>query len=348
MIPTKKSITTVEELSKNDLVSKDELQELEKVAKRYDVAITPLLVDLIEKADQNDPIRKQFVPSLQELHQLDSENVDPVGDLKHTKVKGLVHRYPDRCLLKPVTVCPVYCRFCFRREQVGAGSEAMSKSDLNRAYQYITEHAEIWEVILTGGDPLILKPSALTQIIRNLAAISHVEVVRIHTRVPIVSPERICEALITALRCDKAVYIVVHANHPKEFTSQAIKACANLVDAGIPLLSQSVLLKGVNDNMSTLQELMRTFVRNRIKPYYLHHADLANGTQHFRTSIASGQQLMKALRGTISGLCVPHYMLDIPGGYGKVPIGPGYVRETSEGLMVEDFCGVAHSYQEDE
>ncbi len=218
------------------------------------------------------------------------------------------------------------------------------------AYDYIRAHPQIWEVILTGGDPLVLPASRLRRAVDALAAIDHVKIIRIHTRVPAVAPERITADMIDALKAQgKATYVVLHANHPRELTPAARAACAQIVDAGIPMLSQSVLLKGVNDDAEVLAELMRAFVACRIKPYYLHHADLAPGTAHLRTSIAAGQELMRGLRGRISGLCQPAYVLDIPGGAGKVPIGPKYISDCAEaagaaGCEVRAIDGTTHRY----
>jgi len=257
-----------------------------------------------------------------------------------------VHRYPDRVLLKVVNACAVYCRFCFRREMVGPGRGGLSPAALAAAFNYIAGHQQIWEVILSGGDPLVLSARRIKEVVKRLAAISHVKVIRVHTRVPVVDPERINAALVRALRTDKATFVVLHANHPRELTQQARAACGRLVDAGIPMLSQSVLLRGVNDDVETLGALMRTFVECRIKPYYLHHADLAPGTAHLRTTIAEGQALMRGLRGRFSGLCQPTYVLDIPDGYGKSPIGPNYVSADGDGqtAVIEDFTGRRHAY----
>ena len=259
-----------------------------------------------------------------------------------------MHRYPDRVLLKLVHVCPVYCRFCFRREMVGPGRrQSLSRAALATALDYIRAHPDIWEVILTGGDPLILSPRRLREVVRALGAIEHVKIVRVHSRVPVVAPDRISPALIRALKAPgKSTYVVLHANHPRELTEQARAACARIVDAGIPMLSQSVLLRGVNDDADTLGALMRAFVENRIKPYYLHHGDLAPGTAHLRTGIEEGQALMRALHGRLSGLCQPAYVLDIPGGHGKSPIGPGYLERVQGegGYVIEDFNGGRHAY----
>ena len=250
--------------------------------------------------------------------------------------------------MKLLHVCPVYCRFCFRREIVGPGGPAaLSPDALAAALAYIRARPAIWEVILTGGDPLALSARRLGEIMAALAAIDHVKVVRLHTRVPVVDPARVSDDLVAALRiAGKATYVALHANHPREFTQAAKEACARLIDAGIPMVSQTVLLRGINDDAEVLGHLMRTFVENRIKPYYLHHGDLAPGTGHLRTDIATGQALMRALLGRLSGLCQPAYVLDIPGGYGKAPIGPGYVGQGREGVTIEDYRGGVHAYGE--
>jgi len=255
-------------------------------------------------------------------------------------------------LLKLVHVCAVYCRFCFRRAMVGPGRRpALSPQAMRAALDYVRAHPEIWEVILTGGDPLVLSARRLRETVRALAAIAHVKIVRVHTRMPAVAPERITPGLVRALKAPGATtYVVLHVNHPRELTARARTACARLVDAGIPMLSQSVLLRGVNDDPATLTALMRALVECRIKPYYLHHGDLAPGTAHLRTGIEEGQALMRHLQGRVSGLCQPTYMLDIPGGYGKVPIGPSYLTparaQTGDGCFeVEDFTGRRHAYR---
>jgi lysine 2,3-aminomutase len=339
---SRSTMRNVDELCERALVPRERLGALAEVAARYAVAITPVMADLIERGDPNDPIARQFVPDARELVGQPQERGDPIGDDAFSPVEGIVHRYPDRVLLKLVNACAVYCRFCFRREMVGPGRGGLSPAALAAALDYIRGHPQIWEVILTGGDPLVLSARRLKEAATQLAAIAHVKVIRVHTRVPVVAPERITTALIRALRTRKATFVVLHANHPRELTEQARAACARFVDAGIPMLSQSVLLRGVNDDAETLGALMRALVEIRIKPYYLHHADLAPGTGHLRTGIAEGQALMRALRGRYSGLCQPAYVLDIPGGYGKSPIGPNYLSD--DGLMVEDFNGQRHRY----
>jgi lysine 2,3-aminomutase len=334
------------ELAAASLIAADQVAELEPVTERYALALPPALAGLIDPADPADPIARQFLPDPRELaHQL-GELADPIGDDAHSPVEGIVHRYPDRVLLKLLATCPVYCRFCFRREMVGQGEGVLSPAALDRALAYITERAEIWEVILTGGDPLALSPRRLEAVSRRLAAIAHVKILRVHTRLPVAAPQRIDAPLIAALKAaGKTVYVTLHANHPRELTAAAREACARLIDSGIPMISQTVLLRGVNDDVGTLAALMRAFVEARIKPYYLHHPDLAPGTGHFRLSIEEGQKLIGALLGRVSGLCQPTYVLDIPGGFGKTPIGPSRLGPGErDGIQVEDWRGITHAY----
>ena len=332
------------------LVAPERLSEAERVAERYAIAITPAMAELIDRSDPNDPIARQFVPDADERTVTPEERDDPIGDLAHSKVERIVHRYPDRVLLKAVHVCPVYCRFCFRREMVGPqGLGTLSPEAMDRAFDYIAGHPEIWEVILTGGDPLVLSPRRLAEIMGRLAAMDHVKIVRFHTRVPVVEPGRIDEDLIAALKAGgKTAYVALHANHPRELTPQARAACARLVNAGIVMISQSVLLRGVNDDPDTLAALMRAFVETGVKPYYLHHPDLAPGTSHFRLSIEEGRALVSSLRGRISGLCQPTYILDIPGGHGKAVIGADALRRSGGGYAVSDFTGAEHVYPPEE
>ncbi len=336
------------ELVAAGLAAPDRLAELAEVAARYAVAITPAIAGLIDRPEKDDPIARQFVPDAGELHASPEERSDPIGDDAFSPVEGIVHRYPDRVLLKLVNACAVYCRFCFRRDMVGPGKGALSARALAGALEYVRAHPQVWEVILTGGDPLVLSARRLAEVMRKLAAIDHVKVLRVHTRLPIAAPERVTAALVRALRVkNKASFVVLHANHPRELSKQARVAGARLVDAGIPVLSQTVLLRGVNDDAETLGALLRTLVECRIKPYYLHHADLAPGTAHFRTTIAEGQAIMRALHGRFSGLCQPVYVLDIPGGHGKSPIGPNYLTADSamiDSAMIQDFNGRTHRY----
>ena len=325
------------------------------VERRYAIAISPAMRALIAQPD--DPIGRQFIPDAAELITAPHEHADPIADDAMSPIKGVVHRYPDRALLKPLLICPVYCRFCFRREMVGPGkATALSPSAYDEAIGYIRAHPEIWEVILTGGDPLMLSPRRLAEVMADLAGIDHVRIIRIHTRVPVADPARVSPEMIAALRVEGAsTWVALHANHARELTGKACAACAAIVDAGIPMVSQSVLLRGVNDNAAELEALMRAFVECRIKPYYLHHGDLAPGTSHLRTTLDRGQALMRQLRGRVSGLCQPEYVLDIPGGHGKSPVGPGYLSpadsfsearepEGETRYRVVDYCGDVHLY----
>ncbi len=340
------TLRTPVDLAAAGLVAPGRVGALERVAARYDVAVTPALAALIDRDDPADPIARQFVPDAAELDAEPGERSDPIGDAAHSPVPGIVHRYPDRVLLTLLHVCPVYCRFCFRRERVGQGEGAVLPPErVEGALRYIVEHPAIWEVILTGGDPLALSPRRLDAVMRRLAAIAHVRIVRFHTRVPVADPAAVTPALVDALRASgKATFVALHANHPRELTRAARAACARIVDAGLPMLGQTVLLRGVNDDVETLAALMRAFVETRIKPYYLHHPDLAPGTAHFRLTIAEGRQLVRALRGRVSGLCQPTYVLDIPGGFGKVPVGPDFLAERGDAYAVEDPWGGLHRY----
>ena len=320
--------------------------ELEQVASQFAVSITPAMMALIDKDDAADPIAAQFVPSAKELQTHPAERADPIGDDAYSPVEGIVHRYPDRVLLKPLHLCPVYCRFCFRKEQIGETGSMLSPAALTAAIDYIRDHSEIWEVILSGGDPLMLSDQRLQDIMQRLNDIVHVKVIRFHSRVPVVDPARITPKLAHILRGRAATYIFLHSNHPRELTAEAIAACAHLIDAGIPMLSQSVLLRGVNDDHKTLAQLMRGFVEARIKPHYLHHPDMVRGTGHFRVAIAEGQELVRGLRGKLSGLCQPTYMLDIPGGYGKVPLGPSFIEQEDGAWRVTNHRGESHIYTE--
>jgi lysine 2,3-aminomutase len=338
------TLRTLEALDREGLLTPD--PRLAAAAQSMAIAITPEMLALIDRSDPaHDPIARQFVPSAAETEISPDELLDPIGDEARSPVKGIVHRYPDRVLLKPLHVCPVYCRFCFRREKVGPGGEALSAAELSAALAYIRERPEIWEVILTGGDPLMLAPRRLAELLAALDTIGHLGVIRIHSRVPIVDPERVTGELVAALKSRRAtLWFGVHCNHARELSLATRAALARLADAGIPLMGQTVLLAGVNDDVDTLDQLMRALVMARVKPYYLHHPDLVRGTGHFRVSVERGQALVKALRGRLSGLAQPTYVLDVPGGHGKVPIGPGYLGDDPDALLVEDAFGGQHRY----
>ncbi|MDT7950418.1 MAG: lysine-2,3-aminomutase-like protein [Acetobacteraceae bacterium] len=310
---------------------------LDAVGERYAVAITDAVRALIH--NPADPIGLQFVPDPAELDHHPHELADPIGDAAHSPLPGLVHRYPDRVLLKPVLVCPVYCRFCFRREHVGPGAGAMSPADVDAALDYIATRPAIREVILTGGDPLMLAPRRLAALLDRLEAIPQVELLRLHSRVPVTDPARVTPALLAALDRATPVWLAVHVNHEREFSPAAAAALRALHAVGVALLGQSVLLRGVNDDVSALEDLFRAMLRARIKPYYLHQLDPAPGTARFHVPIEEGRRLLEALRGRVTGLAWPTYVLDIAGGHGKVPIGPDYL----DGTDIRDPWGGAHT-----
>lgn len=344
-----KTLRSAVDLRRAGLIEESDVAPLSAVAQRYAVALTEGVIETINISDPNDPVARQYLPAAAELQQSSNELADPIGDEAHSPLPGLVHRYPDRVLLKPTLVCPVYCRFCFRREQVGHNANApLTEEQLEQIFAYIAARPEIWEVIVSGGDPLALSSRRLSALINRLQHIDHVRVLRFHSRVPVAAPSLINAELVAALASAKqATYVLVHANHANELNAAAKAACTRLRRAGITLLSQTVLLKQVNDSVAALSALMRAFVEAQIVPYYLHHPDLAPGSAHFRVSIEDGQRLIKALRGQYSGLCQPEYVIDIPGGDGKSPLTPSYLSQCASNpghYLLEDYRGVKHAY----
>ena len=329
------TLTTISQLVSAGLLDADQAPGLAPVAETFRVAITAPMA--------RPELAAQFVPTLAELLTRAEELTDPIGDHAHAPSPGLTHRYPDRVILHATQTCEVYCRFCFRRESVGSTGH-LPEEALGAALVHIAQTPAIREVILTGGDPMVLSPRRLSSILRRLDQIPHVDIVRFHTRIPVVNPARVTDDLIAALDIRPAVWVVVHTNHPAEITPEACAAFRKLTRAGVPLLSQSVLLKGVNDSADTLETLFRALIANRVKPYYLHHPDLAKGTSHFRLPIAEGQKIMAQLRGRLSGIAQPTYVLDIPGGHGKVPIGPNYLEPQGDRWQVTDPKGQRHAY----
>ena len=319
------------------LISPTAAAGIEATQARYAVAISPSMRALIQTPD--DPIGRQFIPDAAELAVAAHEIADPIGDDALSPVKGVVHRYADRALLKPLLICPVYCRFCFRREHVGPSGGVLSDAELRAAYAWFRAHPAVTEVILTGGDPLMLSPRRLRDIVMTLSAMPHIQTIRIHSRVPVADPERLTDDLAAAMETDRSMWLVVHANHAREFTATAGQALKRVRALGIPLLGQSVLLRGVNDNAATLEGLLRAMVAHRVKPYYLHQLDPAPGTARFHVPIEEGRALLESLRGRVTGLAWPTYVLDIPGGHGKVPIGPDYQQVDGS---VRDVRGGIH------
>ena len=322
------------------LISRAAFAEIEATEARYAVAISPAMQALIGKPD--DPIGRQFIPDAAELVTAAHESPDPIGDAALSPVKGIVHRYPDRALLKPLLICPVYCRFCFRREHVGPDGGVLTDAELQAAYEWLAAHSAVSEIILTGGDPFMLSPRRLRGIVEALSKMAHIQTIRIHTRVPIADPERLTDDAVEAIETDRSLWVVVHANHAREFTAAAGQALRRIRQHGIPLLGQSVLLRGVNDNPDALEDLFRAMIAERVKPYYLHQLDAAPGTARFHVPIEEGRGLLERLRGSVTGLAWPTYVLDIPGGYGKIPIGPEYRQADGS---VRDIRGGMHLLQ---
>ncbi|TPN12984.1 KamA family radical SAM protein [Mesorhizobium sp. B2-1-3] len=313
-------------------LSPGERATAQEAASRHKVRIPKSYLDLIDWEDPADPIRAQVIPSPDELVTGEGELDDPIGDHAFSPVPRLTHRHADRVLLFPTYQCAVFCRFCFRKESLTSIGRGYTREALEPALAYIASHPEIREVILTGGDPLSLPDKALNEIRARIEAIAHVRLMRIHTRVPVALPSRITPGLIAALQGRLMITVVTHFNHPREITDATEAACRGLRQAGFVLLNQSVLLKGVNDTVEVQEELCRELMyRLGVKPYYLHHGDLARGMAHRRTTIAEGQALVAALRARLSGICNPVYVLDLPDGGGKVPIGPGYVEDRDGG-----------------
>lgn len=333
----RKTLRTPDDLIAAGLVPPKQHEMLDDVAQHYATAIPPAFLDLITSPD--DPIGVQVVPSAQELEIAPEERSDPIGDNALSPVPGIVHRYADRALLKPLLICPLYCRFCFRREHVGLDGGVLDDAALEQALEWLRTHEQIREVILTGGDPLMLSPRRLGHIVTALSAMPHVTTIRVHSRVPVADPERVTDALLDALETDKAMWMAVHINHAREMSEPARACLKRIVRRGIPLLGQSVLLRGVNDSEQALEDLFRAMVETRMRPYYLHQLDPAPGTAHFHVPVEEGQRLLAGLRGRVTGLAWPLYVLDIPGGYGKVPLGPEYVQGPKQ---VKDPKGTTH------
>jgi lysine 2,3-aminomutase len=325
------------------LIVPADIAGLEPVVQRYAVAV-PAGIAKRTTADPADPLRRQYIPDTAELFTAPHEDADPIGDAAHSPVPGLVHRYPDRVLLKVTSICPVYCRFCFRREQVGPEKgAAMSRSEIDGALAYIADNPQITEVILTGGDPFMLSAAKAGALTRRIEAISTVRIIRWHTRMPVAEPGRVTADYAAAIAsAEKAVFVAVHANHANELTDEAVAACRRLAQAGIGLVSQSVLLRGVNDTLESLAGLMRALLAAGVKPYYLHQLDAAPGTSHFHVPVAEGQALVRALRDTVSGLAVPHYVQDIPGGVSKAALALPDITEGADGAVLRGRDGRAY------
>lgn len=313
------------------------------VSSRYPVRVSQYYAALIKNT--GDAIWKQCMPDVFELED-DTQCPDPLEETSLSPVPGLIHRYPDRVVLLVSNLCPVYCRFCMRKRHVGSGDSPMSDHDLKLALEYIAANQSVHDVILSGGDPLMLDDASLHQILSGLRTIPHVSIIRIGTRVPVTLPERITPELCNLLKRFHPIYINTHFNHPDEITVDSSRACRMLADAGIPLGNQTVLLKGVNDDVETMRSLMTGLLAVRVKPYYLHQMDLVRGTAHFRTSVKKGVEIIRALRGHISGLAIPHYVIDLPGGKGKVAVLPDDIERVGDTLFLRSYTGERMLYRD--
>ncbi|MFZ5569479.1 MAG: KamA family radical SAM protein [Thermodesulfobacteriota bacterium] len=318
-------------------------EDIRKVIRRYPMRINPYYWELIRKA--GNPCWRQAVPDIRELD--DNRGMeDPFAEEEQSRAPGVIHRYPDRVVMIVSNRCALYCRHCMRKRKVGSDRPIRGEM-IQAGLDYVAATRTIREVILSGGDPLMLPDDELDGILKKLRATRHIDIIRIHTRMPCVLPQRITSHLLEMLRRYHPLYIITQFNHPDEITELSAGACGRLAEAGIPLGCQSVLLKGVNDEVGIMRELMRGLVRIRVKPYYLHHPDPVRGALHFRLPLAKGLEIMQALRGHVSGLCVPHYMIDLPGGGGKTPILPEYARQEAPGRWsVRNFQGRCFPYEE--
>lgn len=341
----KNRILDVDTLKRIIPLSKEEEHFLSECLNRFRMAITPYYACLINPDDKNCPIRTQCIPSPAEMEISPFEKADPLGEGKYTKVPSIVHKYPDRVLFLLTGKCAMYCRHCTRRRLAGNEDFTIQKEDVDNAIGYIKDHPEVRDVLLSGGDPFILSEAFLESIIKRLREIPHVEVIRIGTRTPVVIPMRITDELVSMLKKYQPIWINTHFNHPNEITPEAAAACAKIVDAGIPLGNQTVLLKGVNNNVETMKALCTKLVKYRIRPYYLYQCDIAQGINHFRTPVEQGLDIMAHLRGYISGFAVPTFVIDAPDGGGKVPISIQYIEEINDNeVKLRNYKGEHYSY----
>lgn len=343
----KNRITSVDELNKYIAISDIEKQQIESVLSKFRMAITPYYLTLIDPNNPDCPIRKQAVPMIDELHIGKHDMLDPLAEDTDSPVPGLTHRYPDRVLFLITDMCSMYCRHCTRRRFAGQNDEQAPKDRIDKAIEYIKNTPSIRDVLLSGGDALLMSDAALESIISRLRAIEHVEIIRIGTRTPVVMPQRITPELVSMLKKYHPIWVNTHFNHYDEITPESKKAIDLMADAGIPLGNQSVLLKGVNDCLHVMKKLLTRLAQIRVRPYYIYQCDLSLGIEHFRTPISKGIEIMEGLRGHISGYCVPTYVVDAPGGGGKIPLMPNYIISMSPGkTILRNYEGVITSYSE--
>ncbi|MBQ7146492.1 MAG: lysine 2,3-aminomutase [Lachnospiraceae bacterium] len=342
-------IETVEDLKKHVELTAEEEEGVRQCLGVLRMAITPYYLSLIDLNDPHDPIRRQAIPTACELHQSEADLLDPLHEDTDSPVKGLTHRYPDRVLLLVTDQCSMYCRHCTRRRFAGQTDQAVPVEQIDGCIEYVRNHPEVRDVLISGGDPLVMSDDRLEYIIAKIREIPHVEIVRIGSRTPVVMPQRITPELCAMLKKYHPVWLNTHFNHPKEVTEESKRACAMLADAGVPLGNQSVLLAGVNDCVFTMKKLVHELVKMRVRPYYIYQCDLSMGLEHFRTPVGKGIEIIEGLRGHTSGFCVPTFVVDAPGGGGKTPVMPDYViSQTPRKVILRNFEGVITTYTEPE
>jgi len=341
-------ITEIEELSRIINLSDAEKQEIASCLHRFRMAVTPYYASLMDPEDPKDPIRLQAVPSILEMHTMDCERSDPLNEEGDSPVPNIVHRYPDRVLFLTTRQCAMYCRHCTRRRIVGEEDYAITRSEIDAALSYIERTKEVRDVLISGGDPLTLGDDKLEYILSGIRKISHVETIRIGSRVPVSMPMRITPELLSMIRKYQPVWLNTHFNHPREVTEEAVRACGAIVDAGIPVGNQSVLLRGINDDTDVMRDLLLKLIKARVRPYYLYQCDMSEGLGHFRTDVSEGIRIIRELTGTISGYAIPRFVIDLPGGGGKVPLNPDYiVSEDADHILLENFEGRLYDYPKD-
>jgi lysine 2,3-aminomutase len=340
-------ITTLEQLKEIIDLTPEETEGIRHSKGRLALAVTPYFASLMDPTNPNCPIRRQAIPRIEEIRLSKSEMVDPLGEDSHSPVPGLVHRYPDRVLLLVTDQCAVYCRYCTRRRLVGSSERSITQGNFEEVLKYLKSHRKVRDVLLSGGDPLLLENERLEEMLSRLRALPHIEVLRIGTRVPVTLPQRITGGLVRILKKYHPLMISIHFTHPKEITDQVRRACSELADGGFPLGSQTVLLKGINDKPYIMKKLVQELLKIRVRPYYIYQCDLAMGTEHFRTSVATGIQIMEKLRGHTTGYAVPTYVVDAPGGGGKIPLQPDYVVSKGRGkIVLRNYEGRVFEYPE--
>ena len=340
-------VTKLEQLQEILQLAPEEIGGIQQSKGRLALAVTPYFVSLMDPNNPNCPIRRQAIPRIEECHLSKNEMVDPLGEDKNSPVSGLVHRYPDRVLLLVTDQCATYCRYCTRRRLVGSNERPITQGNFEEVLKYLRTHKKVRDVLLSGGDPLLLENERLEEILSRLRMIPHIELLRIGTRVPVTLPQRITTGLIRMLKKYHPLMISIHFTHPKEITEAVRRACNELADGGIPLGSQTVLLKGINDKPYVMKKLVQELLKIRVRPYYIYQCDLATGTEHFRTSVATGIQIIEKLRGHTTGYAIPTYVIDVPGGGGKIPVEPEYVVSKGKGkIVLRNYEGKVFEYPE--